>query len=216
MGVVRRAGYRFERAVVRAEAFGVPQSRQRIILMASQVGTRAKLLAALDQLEKRPLAAGMTVEGAFRGLPAHTALNGHIPNHEPMTHGTKVQAKIQRIEPGGGPLSYRKLHPERVAGTLVCGHRALPCHFAVPRTITAREAARLQGFPDDFVFFGPRGSQMLQVANAVPPKLSLGTALAVAELIGLKMPSKAKSLLDQTLSQLLFAGPPLESANANL
>jgi DNA (cytosine-5)-methyltransferase 1 len=208
MGVVRRAGYRFERAVVRAEAFAVPQSRQRIILMASRVGSREDLLHVLNGLENRELVRGMTVAAAFAGLPADPAQNGHIANHDVMIHSAKVRAKIGKIKPGEGPLSYRKLDPNAVASTLVCGHRALPCHYAARRTITTREAARVQSFPDDFVFVGPRGSQMLQVANAVPPKLALGTAMAVLDLLRQVPDDAVKSLLASILERLAFAPEP--------
>lgn len=52
-------------------------------------------------------------------------------------------------------------------------------HPFLHRAITVREAARLQSFPDDFIFYGAKTSQMKQVGNAVPPKL----ANAIAELI---------------------------------
>ncbi len=48
-------------------------------------------------------------------------------------------------------------------------------HYEQPRTLTIREAARLQGFPDDFVFYGTLAEQMQLVGNAVP--LPLGEAL---------------------------------------
>ena len=52
-------------------------------------------------------------------------------------------------------------------------------HPFLNRAITVREAARLQSFPDDFIFYGTKTSQMKQVGNAVPPLL----AKAVAESI---------------------------------
>ena len=52
-------------------------------------------------------------------------------------------------------------------------------HPFLHRAITVREAARLQSFPDDFIFYGTKTSQMKQVGNAVPPKLSK----KIAELI---------------------------------
>ena len=51
------------------------------------------------------------------------------------------------------------------------------------RTITVREAARLQSFPDDFEFVGSRGNAYQMIGNAVPPKLANVIAKAVAELL---------------------------------
>lgn len=52
-------------------------------------------------------------------------------------------------------------------------------HPFLNRAITVREAARLQSFPDDFVFYGNKSSQMKQVGNAVPPLLAKAIAQAI-------------------------------------
>ena len=49
-------------------------------------------------------------------------------------------------------------------------------HPELNRAVSAREAARLQSFPDDFIFFGNQSDQFKQVGNAVPPML--GQAIA--------------------------------------
>jgi DNA (cytosine-5)-methyltransferase 1 len=54
-------------------------------------------------------------------------------------------------------------------------------HPYLNRAITVREAARIQSFPDDFVFVGNKGSQMKQVGNAVPPKLAWHIAQVIVK-----------------------------------
>lgn len=203
-GIVRRAGYRSAYAVIDSRSFGVAQTRQRIVFIAAKTEDRELIPRILQTLSTRTHVPGLTVAGAFAGLPEAGTEDGHTHNHVPMQHSRRVIKKIQKIKPGEGPLSYRKLHPARPAPTVVCGHRALPCHYFVPRTITTREAARLQGFWDDFRFFGPRSTQMLQVANAVPPRLSLGVALAGFELLAMTPPPHVKSLLEQLLGRSTY------------
>lgn len=55
-------------------------------------------------------------------------------------------------------------------------------HPTLNRAITPREAARIQSFPDDFVFWGNRTSINTQIGNAVPPKLSNALAIGLANL----------------------------------
>ena len=77
------------------------------------------------------------------------------------------------------PDKYRKLRWDRVAGT-VTAHLAKDCythiHPSQPRTISIREAARLQSFPDDYRFYGNMGDRYRQIGNAVPPLMSWGIA----------------------------------------
>jgi len=54
-------------------------------------------------------------------------------------------------------------------------------HPYLNRAITVREAARIQSFPDDFIFIGKKGSQMKQVGNAVPPLLAQAIATSIIE-----------------------------------
>lgn len=57
-------------------------------------------------------------------------------------------------------------------------------HPWLNRTLSVREAARLQGFRDDFVFLGNLRSQQQQVANAVPPKMAEAVIRMVLRILG--------------------------------
>lgn len=58
------------------------------------------------------------------------------------------------------------------ATTMVPGHNAFPVHPILNRTLTVREAARIQTFPDWMKFIGTRQQQCTLVGNAVPPVLA--------------------------------------------
>jgi DNA (cytosine-5)-methyltransferase 1 len=138
------------------------------------------------------LAVTPRLDGLLRGeleVPAGTSADplvlrdgSLLANASTMSHSAKVIRKIKAIKPGTGPISYRRLEPD-LARTLVAGHRALPVHPWLDRTISVREAARIQGFPDEYVFCGPRAEQPLQVANAVPPPLASAVAHRMLDFI---------------------------------
>ena len=198
--ILRRLGRRFNARVhdLLAAHFGVPQNRVRLFFLARRKhlgpapsapgpthrppcgaaleleGTSDLDLDETPRLEdvlRGPLALPHSTEAEYKVLPDGTILR----NASTMRHSEKVVEKIEKIEQGKGPISYRRLGGD-LARTLVAGHRAMPVHPWLHRTISVREAARIQGFEDEYFFCGPRWEQPLQVANAVPP--AVGHAIA--------------------------------------
>lgn len=190
-------GYAAAEYLLRACDFGVPQLRCRIVFLAQ--------LAARGEAPSRPepthcpdwAGAGCALQSEHCRLPqtptvlealADLPLFGcgelaefrevggrTLTNASTMAHSDRVVKKISLIEPGTGPISYRRLHKD-LGRTIVAGHRALPVHPTLDRTISVREAARIQGFEDSYTFCGPRAAQPLQVANAVPPPMAAAIA----------------------------------------
>lgn len=176
--ILSEGGYSVTSVLLDASEFGVSQRRKRAFFLVTRTPVRKE--AILQKLEKYKCPAKGT-QDVLNDLPkALIRPNdyddeidyGGVANHIAMQHSQRVIDKISKIAPGTGPMSYRRLHPTRPSNTLFSGHRAPPAHYHEARSITVREAARLQGFPDDFRIYGSFANQMGQVTNAVPPPLA--------------------------------------------
>jgi DNA (cytosine-5)-methyltransferase 1 len=193
--VLTTAGYHVEKKVLNSSEYGVPQKRKRAFFFVTRLPLDPQ---RIDDLLARHKVPPVTTSKALQGLPMPTVRPDSYDdetevagpaNHFAMQHSKRVMDKIAAIPPGTGPMSYRRLHPTKPANTLFSGHRAPPAHFAEPRSITVREAARLQGFPDTFRVYGSFGNQMEQVTNAVPPPLAcavLCVLLETSAMLGLR------------------------------
>lgn len=191
-----KRGRNAEKHEVLASDFGVPQNRRRLLFIArrkdlGKAPTSPEPTHAFGNVEgllRTPrleeLLLGMPEVRAGSEIDTVTLDDGSlIANAATMSHSKRVIKKIAAIPPGKGPISYRRLERD-VARTLVAGHRAMPVHPWLDRTISVREAARIQGFPDSYVFCGPRANQPLQVANAVPPPLAAAIGSHLLSFIG--------------------------------
>lgn len=117
-----------------------------------------------------------------------------VYNHNFTNHSDKTIKTIKLVPEGGsiqdlsdedkGGRKYhallRKMKRNEPSLTIDTGHRTY-FHFSEPRIPSVREVARLQSFPDDFVFLGPKAEQYKQVGNAVPPLLAYKIANKIRE-----------------------------------
>jgi len=178
--------YEVETFLLDAVDFKVPQVRKRVFIVARK---RKKCIGSpcpsiLDDL--KPVF--KNVNDAIADL---AGMENKLENHVPLNHG---DINIQRYKyiPEGGRLpekelpknlfrknfgnTFKRLHRYKPSLTIVPGHNAFPIHPWLHRSLTVREAARIQTFPDNIVFLGSRQSQCLQVGNAVPVNLSVAWA----------------------------------------
>jgi len=182
----KRIGYKnLDYKVLNAADYGVPQIRNRVVIIANRVG--------------KPISFPIPTHSAngLNGKKFHTNVvdaigdlngkEGKLPNHDAMNHGWK---NIQRYKliPEGGRLpehklsaeiyrrnfgnTFKRLHRNKPALTMVPGHSGFPIHPTKNRSLTIREAARIQTFPDEIILFGSRTQQGMQIGNAVPVKFA--------------------------------------------
>jgi DNA (cytosine-5)-methyltransferase 1 len=76
---------------------------------------------------------------------------------------------------------YQRLEYDKPSGTVTNVRKAMWIHPELNRAVSIREAARLQTFPDSFVFVGSKDSQYQQIGNAVPPLMAKAIAEKLAE-----------------------------------
>lgn len=117
-------------------------------------------------------------------------------NHLGTNHTQMVKDTIARVPEGGNykdlpkgwgesrkfHMAWTRLNGNAPARTVDTGHRNL-FHYQYNRVPTVRESARIQSFPDDFIFTGTKTQQCRQVGNAVPPLLGQALGKAVSEII---------------------------------
>lgn len=84
----------------------------------------------------------------------------------------RVQDGTPTERRGGAPYGLRRLHGDQPSKTITSGAITEFVHPTENRFLTLRECARVQTFPDDFVFCGTIGQIATQIGNAVPPNLS--------------------------------------------
>ena len=180
------AGYNAQYKKINMADYGVPEIRERVIILGNRVGLPIEFPKPdhSDNPEDG-LPAWNNCWDVIKDLEGY----GDIPefNHVALKHTPKNIERYKLIPEGGRlpedalpPELYRKnfgntfkrLSRTRPALTMVPGNDAFPIHPTLHRSLTVREAARIQTFPDTIIFEGNRRQQGHQVGNAVPPMFS--------------------------------------------
>lgn len=178
--------------------FGVPQLRRRIVTVSIQRQYSKFYLGPQPICDNRWPILGESLYG----MPDADGAGNHLKNHEASREGHLNIRRIAYVDMGKGRLSipshlqltchqkygghldvYGRLDWFSQARTITGGFDSFTRgEFGHPiknRSITAREAARIQGFPDWFVFLGNRQAVRRQIGNAVPPPLGLAIGKAI-------------------------------------
>lgn len=196
-------GYHVNYQIVNAADYGVPQKRRRVIFVGLRNGvytfpdTQCEIVTtsmAIDDLP--PLIEDLGEEFVLYDSKPNNLYQKHmreqsdgIHNHVRAKHTDRVEKIISLVPDGGNykdlPSEYRntrnfhvawtRFNSNQPAPTIDTGHRH-HFHYKYNRVPTVRECARLQSFPDRFIFIGNKTQQFRQVGNAVPPLLAFNLA----------------------------------------
>lgn len=168
------AGYAVEDPVIlNAANYGVPQYRERLFV----VGTRKNKSVEFPYPHTIQYGAGAVLKRR-QGRSENTEIREHrlnsVKRYSRLDYGERDQlGRVDRLAPKSPSKTV-------IAGGLKGGGRS-HLHPEIPRTLSVRECARLQTFPDDYIFLGPMGRQFTQVGNAVPPILAAQFGLSLAK-----------------------------------
>ncbi len=170
-------GYEMNVTTLCAADYYTPQKRERVIFIGNRMG--------LKNYHPQPILSPnhyITTGQAIADLinhPEDTAFN-----HVPTKHSPEMEKRIIECPEGkslykGYSDAWKKCPWNEASCTIKENHGGVNIHPKLPRVLTAREMARLQSFPDDFIFEGKKNKQLVQIGNAVPCLLGKAIGLAV-------------------------------------
>lgn len=197
---LERFGYQVDVQLLAAWQYGVPQKRERVVVVASTVGWAWPEAAVSD-----PITAGTALGDTAAILPE----DGRLLTASMDKYIAAYEAKSKCVRP-------RDLHLDQPSRTVTCRNLGAATsdmlRIKLPdgrrRFLTPREGARLQSFPDWYTFRGNAYDQCEQIGNAVPPLLSLALARQVVRALGSgtagvsRQKKKEETLLDGSTKQL--------------
>lgn len=181
---LEQSGYDITPHLYKFNLYGVPQARHRIII----VGFRKELGIKFNVPSPAPFA---KMDISSRNAIENPPIPADAPNNEYTKQSESVVQRLKHIKPGenaftadlpehlrlnvkGAKISqiYKRLDPDKPAYTVTGsgGGGTHVYHWNENRALTNRERARLQTFPDNYVFEGSKESVRKQIGMAVPPK----------------------------------------------
>lgn len=176
---IRKLGYVVNVTVLNSADYYVPQKRERIIFIANRIGKKNFHPAPL--LESDSYITTKEAIGDLVKLKDNPKFN-----HVRTNHNDDMKERLAKV-PEGKSLydkysdSWKKCPWNEASCTIKENHGGVNIHPIEPRVITVREMARLQSFPDSFIFKGTKSKQMVQIGNAVPPLLAKAIALSIKQ-----------------------------------
>jgi DNA (cytosine-5)-methyltransferase 1 len=181
---LEQVGYKFQIWELYAPDYGVPQSRRRLFLVGKRDDLDGEIYPPRPTCEGRPV----TIDEALDDLVSVT--DEKVTNQGQYFVATKATA--------GGGQGDHKNEKGTVAYCIRANAKArIQFHYELDRRLTVRECARLQTFPDQFVFPSSAMINMSQIGNAVPPVLAHYVASSVEDFLAGK--KTARRNIDQKL-----------------
>lgn len=184
MSDLKNAGYIITSHLYKFEEYGIPQARHRIII----IGIRNDINVTYRVPSPAPYA---DKDNSCRTAIEVPPIAPDAPNNERTKQSAQVVERLGYIKPGenaftadmpdrlrlnikGARISqiYKRLEPDKPSYTVTGsgGGGTHIYHWSEPRALTNRERARLQTFPDDYIFIGNKESVRKQIGMAVPCK----------------------------------------------
>ncbi len=173
----RNIGYNIDVHVLNAADYKTPQKRERVVFIGNRIGKTnlyPKSIIKNDNFK--------TTKDAIEDLMKHP--EDAKFNHVTTKHTSSMGRRLLSI-PEGKSLypnysdSWKKCPWNEASCTIKENHGGVNVHPKLPRVLTVRECARIQSFPDNFIFEGTKSKQLVQIGNAVPPNLSKAVGLSI-------------------------------------